>query len=170
MEVKERAGRCQKWGNGMKHKNLIKYLIPIACILWGAVFAGISLKEYDLFERSKGPMTGFMPVLIGSLLIIVGIIALFQASDSEDAVMEKENWYLVAGVLIVIAGSYIIGILPGGYLLAFWWLKYKERYSWKTVIAVMLFLIVLIIGVFVFWLKIPFQYGVIGNAIMKAWK
>lgn len=154
----------------MKFKKEIKYLIPLACILWGAVFAGISLKEYEIFERSKGPMAGFMPVLIGGLLVLVGLIDLFQAKNNVEPVMEKENWYLVIGVLITIAGSYVIGVLPGGYLLAFWWLRFKEKYPWKTVILVMVFLLVLVIGVFVVWLKIPFSYGIIGNAVIKALK
>ena len=109
-------------------------------------------------------------MLIGGLLVIVGVIDLLQAKNNIEPMMEKENWYLVIGVLLVIAGSYVIGVLPGGYILAFCWLKFKEKYPWKTVAAVMVFLLALIVGVFVMWLKIPFQYGFVGNVIIKALK
>ena len=95
----------------MKQKMQVKYLIPIACILWGGIFAGISLKKYEIFVPSKGPMAGFMPLLIGGLLVFVGFIDLFQAKKHEEPSMEKENWYLVLGVLLAIAGSYVIGVL-----------------------------------------------------------
>lgn len=149
----------------MKQKFQTKYVIPVASILFGAVFAGISLNKYELIDATKGPMSGFLPVVVGGLLVLVGAIDLLQAKNYAEPVFEKENWYLVLGVLLVIAGSYLFGILPGGYLLAFWWLKYKEKYSWKVTALVMAFLAVLVIGVFVLWLDIPFEYGIIGELL-----
>lgn len=144
-----------------------KYLIPIGSIIFGAVFAGISFTKYALYEPTKGPMAGFMPVLIGALLVFVGVIDLVQARRYEEPEFSRENWLLVLGVLLVLASHYICGILPAGFLLSFLWLKFKEKYSWKTTILTMIFLLVLVIGVFVVWLDIPFEYGMIGKLILK---
>lgn len=144
-----------------------KYLIPIGSIIFGATFAGISLTQYELYEPSKGPMAGFMPALIGVLLVLVGVIDLVQARKYEEPEFSRENWLLVLGVLIVLAGHYICGILPVGFLFSFLWLRIKEKYSWKTTILTMVFLFVLVVGVFVIWLDIPFEYGIIGKMILK---
>lgn len=151
----------------MKKKFPSRYLIPVGSILFGAIFAGISLKEYDLIDPTKGPMAGFMPTVIGGLLVLVGIIDLVQAGKNEEPDFQKDNWMLVLGVLLVIAGSYIFGVLPGAFLLAFIWLKFKEKYSWKITFLAMAFVIVVVMGVFVFWLDIPFDYGIVGDILMK---
>lgn len=151
----------------MKQKIQTKYLIPIASILFGGIFMGISLKEYQLWDSIKGPMEGFFPVVVGGLLVLVGIMDFLQAKNYIEPIFDRENWYLVIGVLAVMAGSYLIGVLPGAYILAFLWLKVKEKYSWKITLLTIAFLLVLIIGVFVIWLDIPFQYGIIGDAILN---
>ena len=42
-----------------------KYLIPIGSILFGGIFAVLSLLNYEIYSPTKGPMAGFMPVLVG---------------------------------------------------------------------------------------------------------
>ena len=39
-----------------------KYLIPIGSILFGGIFAVLSLLNYEIYSPTKGPMAGFMPV------------------------------------------------------------------------------------------------------------
>ena len=108
-----------------------------------------------------------MPVLVGGFLVFVGILDLIQAKKYEEPTFDRQNWLLVICVLLVIAGHYIIGVLPGGFILAFCWLKFKERYSWKTTLITMIFLMVLVIGVFVIWLDIPFEFGIVGELLIK---
>ncbi len=144
-----------------------KYLIPIGSILFGGIFAVLSLLNYEIYSPTKGPMAGFMPVLVGGFLVFVGILDLIQAKKYEEPTFDRQNWLLVICVLLVIAGHYIIGVLPGGFILAFCWLKFKERYSWKTTLITMIFLMVLVIGVFAIWLDIPFEYGIVGELLIK---
>lgn len=151
----------------MKQKFPSRYLIPIGSIIFGAIFAGISLKEYELIDPVKGPMAGFMPVVVGGLLVLVGIVDFIQARKNEEPEFRRDNWLLVLGVLLVIIGSYVFGVLPGGFLLAFCWLKFKEKYSWKITFLAMAFVIVVVVGVFVLWLDIPFSYGIVGKMLLK---
>ena len=127
-----------------------KYLIPIGSILFGGIFAVLSLLNYEIYSPTKGPMAGFMPVLVGGFLVFVGILDLIQAKKYEEPTFDRQNW-----------------LLPGGFILAFCWLKFKERYSWKTTLITMIFLMVLVIGVFVIWLDIPFEYGIVGELLIK---
>lgn len=148
-------------------KSKIKYLIPVGSIIFGVVFAVVSLKNYELFNATKGPMSGFLPVVVGALLAAVGVADMIQAKHYEDQEFSRDNWLIVIGVLLVIAGHYIWGILPGAFLLAFLWLKVKEKYSWKTTVLTMIFIVVLVIGVFDMWLDIPFEYGMLGEMLKK---
>ena len=47
-----------------------KYLIPIGSILFGGIFAVLSLLNYEIYSPTKGPMAGFMPVLVGGFLAV----------------------------------------------------------------------------------------------------
>lgn len=146
-------------------KTKVKYVVPAACILVGALFVYLSWANYEIYSPTKGPMTGFMPLAIGLLMVLVGILDLFQVKNSGDAGFKWDNWFFVICVLATVGASYLIGLLPAGYVFAFCWLKFKERCSWKVTLITMAFLLVLVLGVFVFWLDIPFEYGLLSGLL-----
>lgn len=137
-----------------------RYAIPVVSILVGLLFSVLSILDYEIINPTKGPMLGFMPLVVGILLVLVGIFDLFQAHKDAEPKFLKDNFLFILCVAATIAASYLIGLLPAGYIFAFSWLKFKEKCSWKIVIITMVFLLVLILGVFVFWLDIPFEYGI----------
>lgn len=144
----------------MNLANKGRYVIPLVSVLVGLLFSVLSILDYEIINPTKGPMLGFMPLVVGVLLVLMGICDLFQARKNTEPVFLKDNFLFILCVAVTIAASYLIGILPAGYLFAFGWLKWKEKCSWKVVIITMVFLLVLILGVFVFWLDIPFEYGI----------
>lgn len=85
-----------------------KYLIPIGSILFGGIFAVLSLLNYEIYSPTKGPMAGFMPVLVGGFLVFVGILDLIQAKKYEEPTFDRQNWLLVICVLLVIAGLILL--------------------------------------------------------------
>lgn len=137
-----------------------RYLIPLASIVVGLLFAVLSVLDYEIINPTKGPMLGFMPFIVGLLLTVVGVLDLLQARKNVEPIFLKDNFLFIFCVAATIAASYLIGLLPAGYLFSFGWLKTKERCSWAVTIITMVFLLVLILGVFVFWLDIPFEYGI----------
>lgn len=137
-----------------------RYIIPLASIFAGLLFCILSILDYEIIDPTKGPMLGFMPLVVGALLALVGVIDLFQARKDAEPVFLKDNFLFILCVAATIAASYLIGLLPAGYIFAFAWLKWKEKCSWKITIITMVFLLVLVLGVFVFWLDIPFEYGI----------
>ena len=139
----------------------VKFVTPIACIIVGLIFTVMSLTGYEVYHPTKGPMAGFMPLILGVLLVIVGAADLIQAKNYKDTILEKENWIFVVCVIITIGCSYIIGLLPAGFIFSFLWLKLWSKCTWKETILTMIFLLVVILGVFVYWLKIPFHYGIL---------
>ena len=145
----------------MKNKNVIKYTVPVVCILVGLFFAVYSLSNYEIYHPTKGPMAGFMPLAVGVLLILVAVIDLLQAGRYQDVIMKKENWIFVLCVIVTIACHYLVGILPAGFLFCFLWMKFRSKCSWKEIIVTLAVLALIIFGIFVFWLKIPFTYGLL---------
>lgn len=146
-------------------KTKVKYAIPIVCILLGSLFAGLSVANYEIYSPTKGPMSGFMPLVIGLLLILVGALDLFQCKKYEPAVFERDNWLFILCVFITIAASYLIGLLPASYLFAFYWIKIREKCTWRTTILTMVILLIMVAGIFVAWLDIPFSYGLIDTVL-----
>ena len=140
-------------------KDKVKFLIPLGCILIGALFAVLSAMNYEIYSPTRGPMSGFMPLVIGVMLVLVGIADLFRTRNAESAHFEKGNWFFVLCVAITIAASYFIGLLPAGFLFVFFWVKIWTKSTWKVTILTLVVLFVMVVGIFVFWLDIPFSYG-----------
>jgi hypothetical protein len=144
-----------------------KYLIPVGCIATGGLFALLSATQYELWHPTKGPMPGFFPFLCGLLLLCAGIAGIFQARRDAEPDFQLDNWLLVACVFAVIGANYIIGFLPSLFLFSFGWLKLKERCSWKITLITMVVLLIIILGIFQFWLEIPFEKGLLFRNLLK---
>lgn len=140
-------------------KDKVKFLIPLGCIVLGALFAVLSVMNYEIYSPTRGPMSGFMPLVIGVMLVLVGIADLFRTRNAESAHFEKGNWFFILCVAITIAASYFIGLLPAGFLFVFFWVKIWTKSTWKVTILTLVVLFVMVVGIFVFWLDIPFSYG-----------
>lgn len=143
-----------------------KYFIPVACILFGVFFTIYCYMQYELWDSIKGPMPGFLPFVIGILLFLTGAAALPQAIKDEEPVYQKDNGILILCVLAVCAGNYVIGLLPSIFIFLFGWLRFKGKCSWKTTIITMIVMMVLILGIFLFWLEIPFAKGILFEQLL----
>ena len=142
-------------------KSKVKYTVPIACILIGIYFVVTSFRNYEVYNPTKGPMAGFMPLAVGILLILVALADLIQAGKYQDVILEKENWFFVICVCVTVACNYLIGLLPAGFLFCFLWMRFKSKCSWKETIITLAVLAIVIFSIFVYWLKIPFTYGLL---------
>lgn len=138
-----------------------KYLVPAFIALAGLFFAVYSLKKYQFYSPTQGPMQGFMPVVLGFLLMISGIAAMIQARNEEDKALDVRNWSVVLAMGLVLVFNFIIGTLPSVAIFLIVWLKLVSKYDWKMTLFVTCLIMAFVIGVFWFWMDIPFTQGIV---------
>lgn len=64
----------------------------------------------------------------------------------------------------MIAGSFIIGMIPMLFLFVLFWLKVIEKGTpWKHVIIIELLVATIVLGVFAGWLQVQFPWGIFEN-------
>jgi hypothetical protein len=146
----------------MRYKFSSAQIFPLVSILMGGLFAVLVLVGvYDFWDPIKGPLIGFYPCIMGVALFVVGIIDLMRSFKDAPLVFTKRNWLLILSVGGVIFLSYIVGLLFATGIFLFLWLKIVEKRNWKSTIIVMLVIVMMVYGVFILWLQVPFERGVL---------
>ncbi len=155
--VKE--GKCLKRINA-------KFLIPIATAITSIIFIYLGMTKFGFWQNGRGPMSGFYPILISAALLLVSILAFIQAFREEAAVFPRKNWMVALAVVLILAASYLIGMIASILLYIFIWVRYVEKYSWQTAIKTMLVVGGIIFGIFVLWLGVQLPKGLLFQAIL----
>lgn len=140
-------------------------IIPVCTAVISAGWIVYGLKEYGYWDQGTTP--GFLPVTVAGIMLVASIFAI-----AESVGLENTAKYLPESFLLLFCGfciwgaSFLIGTLPSLLLFFVLWLKLFEKTSWKTIFFLTMFMAVLIIGVFVLWLRVPFEQGMILKAIL----
>lgn len=137
-----------------------KQIVPLALAVCAVVFAVIGINQLGFWEHVDGPMPGFFPTIIAVVMFLASIVSFFQSLKDEKAPRyEKDELLVVAGGAGIIAGTFIIGLLPSCYLFVVLWLKVLEKSSWKGTLTVLAVCVAISIGVFRLWLGVHFPMG-----------
>ena len=139
--------------------------IPLATAAMAGVFIWLGITQYGFWSETKGPMSGFFPVVIASALLLVSIASFFQSFGEQKAVLPAINWLPALSVVLIIGASLLIGMVPSLALYVVLWLRYFEKYNWKTTLITTGFMMAIVIGCFVLWLGVPFPRGLLYEAI-----
>ena len=142
-------------------RNLSKYAVPFAVTLTGLFFTVYTLAHYQLYDATMGPMQGALPTGIAVLLTVFGVVSCLQARKKDGVPFDLRNWSVVAAVGAVIVATHFVGFLPSLFVFLFAWMKFKERLPWKTTIIVTVVMAAFVLGVFVWWMEIPFTPGLL---------
>ena len=136
-----------------------KQMIPLATALIGVVFAVIGFTQLGFWD--KEPQPGFFPSIIAIVLVIASIAAFFQTLREEEQPNYNKNELLVIlGGLSLIAGTFLVGLIPMVFLYVLFWLKVIEKGTpWKDLIIIELIVAVIVLGVFAGWLQVQFPWG-----------
>lgn len=146
-------------------KKAEKYIVPAATIIVGLFFAVYCHIKYEFYSPTQGPMPGFMPEIIGILMVFTGILALIQAKDEPDKELNLKNFSIVIALGLVLIGNFLIGTLVSIGLFLLGWLKFVAKYDWKTTIFVFAIIMAFVVGVFKIWMDIPFVPGILFEMI-----
>ncbi len=136
-----------------------KQMIPLATALIGVVFAVIGFTQLGFWD--KEPQPGFFPSIIAIVLVIASIAAFFQTLREEGQPNYNKNELLVIlGGLSLIAGTFLVGLIPMVFFYVLFWLKVIEKGTpWKDIIIIELIVAVIVLGVFAGWLQVQFPWG-----------
>lgn len=143
-----------------------KVIVPVVTCAIGILFASIAFGQYGFWDSvAMKPTKGFFPGIISIGLIALSVLAFVNGLKSPTAEFRLINWYVPLAVLLIIAATYVIGMIPSLLIFVLLWLKVYEKQSWSTTIIALLIVSFIVIGCFRIWLDIQFPIGFIGELI-----
>ena len=143
-----------------------KVIVPVVTCAIGILFASIAFGQYGFWDSvAMKPTKGFFPGIISIGLIALSVLAFINGLKSPTAEFRLINWYVPLAVLLIIAATYEIGMIPSLLIFVLLWLKVYEKQSWTTTIIALLIVSFIVIGCFRIWLDIQFPIGFIGELI-----
>lgn len=148
-----------------RHTFGVRILIPIITGAIGILFLSLGFGKYGFWHEMRGPLPGFFPSIIGIMLVGMSILAGVQAVKDPRKPIPFRNWLPAIGALAIIIASLIIGMLPAIALFLILWIRVYEKYPWKTTIITSSVIMAIVVGVFMFWLRVPFPKGFILDAL-----
>lgn len=143
-----------------------KVIVPVVTCAIGILFASIAFGQYGFWDSvAMKPTKGFFSGIISIGLIALSVLAFINGLKSPTAEFRLINWYVPLAVLLIIAATYVIGMIPSLLIFVLLWLKVYEKQSWSTTIIALLIVSFIVIGCFRIWLDIQFPIGFIGELI-----
>lgn len=124
-----------------------------------SVFTGLTKHKFWI---EKVPGGGFMPVVIGTLLIILSALIVLKKDQKAKVKLSKKELIPIIAMIILLILTKVIGLLPSLLIIVLGMLRFVENYSWKNSIIISVVLMAIIYAVFSLWLKVPFPRGIIG--------
>ena len=98
-------------------------------------------------------------------MLALSFIAFLGSFKEEKTTYPIESWFPALGVIAIMLATLVIGMIPSLALFVILWLKWYEKYSWKTTLIGLAVIMAIVIGAFVMWLGVPFPKGIIYNWI-----
>ena len=142
-------------------------LVPAATALLAVVFIWLGLTEYGFWNPAKGPMPGFFPVAIAVAMLFASLLAFVFSFKEEAPEWPRANWLVVLSVALVMAGTFVFGLILSVAAYVLVWLRWYEKCSWRTTLTTFAFIMAIVIGCFVLWLGVPFPKGIVYDALFN---
>jgi len=134
------------------------YVMEAAFVLIGVISIYLGVTQYQFWIRTV-PGGGFMPVLIGGLMILISILTMLDKNVRLKFKVERKSLIPVIAILITLILNLLIGLIPALTLMVFIWLKWFEKYPLKASIITTVFTSAFTYAIFGWWLRVPFPTG-----------
>jgi hypothetical protein len=135
-----------------------RLILPSVTTLLGILWTIVGIAKYGWWSE-KGPTSGFFPIIIGALLALLSIFAIFKEKNVAAPVYVLKSIYPLLAVIGVIFAAMLIGFFPAMFLYLFIWLKLYEKYKLLFSSLTSIFTTGTMYGIFVMWLRVPFPTG-----------
>ncbi|MDR1931592.1 MAG: tripartite tricarboxylate transporter TctB family protein [Spirochaetales bacterium] len=140
-------------------------IIPFCSGALSVFWIVYGLTRHGFWDSSKGPLPGFVPVLMAALLFVVSVLGFIGSLKVKTTPDRLENWTILLAAGITFALVFLIGMIAALLVFVFVWLKFYEKTGWKNTGLILLISFGIAWGVFVLWLGVPFPRGIIIDAI-----
>lgn len=137
------------------------FVIELFFMAAGAVSVILGITKYTFWEVTK-PGAGFMPVLVGILLIIIGLFMIKDKKLKSEKKFEVQGMIPVGIVIAAVIGIYIVGMTFSVSIMVFGWMKFLEKSKIFKSLFVSVLTGIIIYAVFGIWLKVPLPAGIEG--------
>ena len=144
----------------------IKSIIPLATLAVGVFWIIYGLTKHGFWHPVRGPISGFLPVLVAIPLVPVSIVGFIQSLKQEVKPNPLESMTIVLAAVLVFCLTFIFGMIITLMIFTFVWVKIYEKSSWKHTIISLAIAFFLIYGIFGTWLQVPFPYGLVIEKIL----
>ena len=144
-----------------------KQVMPLLIIAICAIFIQNGMSKFGFWDSSKGPTAAFVPVIVCTMMIALCVMDFIKSfKDTKPVKYYKDEFIMIAAGFIVLAGVYVIGMLPALAVFVVVWLKLMEKAPWKHIIIILAIVMAIVIGVFVLWLKVRFPEGILFEMLL----
>lgn len=142
-------------------------IIALSTIALSSIWIYLGIFKYGLWDQRNKPMPGLFPTGIAVVLLVSGAIAFIQSLKEKRAAYRRTAFEVIASLLLLLAASYTFGMLPSLLVYFILWQLAIEKTPFRQLIVSTLVVSAIVLGVFVFWLKIPFDNGVFFDFILS---
>ena len=137
-------------------------------LVFGVAFA-VGAGRYP-YSTPNGPGSGFLPLWLGAVMVVLATMLLVQATRSTDPGPAwlpggRALWRLIAvivGTALFIALMPIVGMTLGTALFLVGLLRFLEGHGWVVTLGVAVATAAANWLVFARWLSVPFPVGILG--------
>ena len=142
------------------------FIVEIIGAILGLFYVFMGVTKYGLWE-GKTILGGFMPTVCGGFLAVLCILMIISKikRGEKGVVFDKVAFLPVIAMIVILLVNLVIGLLPACIVVSLLWLRYVEKYSWKTAIITSVILYVFMYGIFGMWLNVPFPKGLLGELL-----
>lgn len=142
-------------------KEKIKYIFPSALLMIALLFIYEGIVNIGFWEEDKGPLGGFYPVIIATVLIVVTGVCLLQTAKEKIIQVDSEELKLIVSVIGIIIGAYVIGLLLSIEIYLILWMRRVEKLNWKKSLIFSISTIGIVYLIFGIWLEVQFPMGLL---------
>lgn len=148
----------------MKKINL-KIIFPLCSMILAAVFFYLGITKFGFWDPVKGPIGGFYPTIISAVLFVISLLAFMQSWKEAPPKIHFDDLKVLLSAILVLAGSYVFGMIGAVVIYLFVWMKFVEKESWKNTIILTVFVGGIAWLVFDMWLGVNFPKGIIATKL-----
>ena len=148
----------------MKKINL-KIIFPLCSMILAAVFFYLGITKFGFWDPGKGPIGGFYPAIISAVLFVISLLAFMQSWKEAPPKIHFDDLKVLLSAILVLAGSYVFGMIGAVVIYLFVWMKFVEKESWKNTIILTVFVGGIAWLVFDMWLGVNFPKGIIATKL-----
>lgn len=136
------------------------FVIEIIIVLIGSFSIYKGIADYGFWSRTV-PGGGFMPVLMGVLLILISLLIILDKKVRVKLAFDRTGLIPVVAIIGALISNLVFGLIPSVTLMIFGWMKFVEKYSFKTSLIITVLTSTITYAIFGVWLNVPFPTGLL---------